>query len=74
MKFTLIPSLLALSLVPSSAIPSTPYYFTQLSNHFDESTTTYLQRYYKSDTHFDGPGHPIFLVMGGEGDISPKVG
>eukprot|EP00586_Coscinodiscus_wailesii_P012319 CAMPEP_0172506570 /NCGR_PEP_ID=MMETSP1066-20121228/196254_1 /TAXON_ID=671091 /ORGANISM="Coscinodiscus wailesii, Strain CCMP2513" /LENGTH=201 /DNA_ID=CAMNT_0013283653 /DNA_START=23 /DNA_END=624 /DNA_ORIENTATION=+ len=36
--------------------------------------TVWSQRYYASDTHFKGPGHPIFLVMGGEGAIPPKTG
>ncbi|VEU36585.1 unnamed protein product [Pseudo-nitzschia multistriata] len=32
------------------------------------------QRYYSYGKHFDGPGHPIFLILGGEGGISPDAG
>uniref|UniRef100_A0A7S4AWY8 Uncharacterized protein n=1 Tax=Pseudo-nitzschia australis TaxID=44445 RepID=A0A7S4AWY8_9STRA len=32
------------------------------------------QRYYTYGKHFQGPGHPIFLILGGEGGISPETG
>ncbi|CAB9517794.1 Lysosomal Pro-X carboxypeptidase [Seminavis robusta] len=32
------------------------------------------QRYYVWSDHFKGPGHPIFLILGGEGHIPPEVG
>jgi len=34
----------------------------------------WTQRYYTSDVEFKGPGHPIFLILGGEGQISPSTG
>mmetsp|Transcript_9085 Transcript_9085/g.26969 ORF Transcript_9085/g.26969 Transcript_9085/m.26969 type:complete len:559 (-) Transcript_9085:632-2308(-) len=32
------------------------------------------QRYYSYGKHFRGPGHPIFLILGGEGGIPPSAG
>ena len=32
------------------------------------------QRYYIYDVEFQGPGHPIFLIFGGEGSIEPSTG
>jgi pimeloyl-ACP methyl ester carboxylesterase len=48
---------------------NTPRLYTdQLVDHFDTSNTaTWSQRYYAKRIHFGGPGHPIFLVIGGEG-------
>jgi pimeloyl-ACP methyl ester carboxylesterase len=44
------------------------FYDDQLVDHFDRSNTaTWSQRYYAKRVHFAGPGHPIFLVIGGEG-------
>ena len=38
-------------------------------DHFDaENDSTWTQRYYTSEKHFAGPGHPIFMVIGGEGE------
>jgi Serine carboxypeptidase S28 len=34
----------------------------------------WTQRYYIYDKHFQGPGHAIFLIMGGEGAIEPSSG
>jgi hypothetical protein len=34
----------------------------------------WTQRYYASSNHFQGPGSPIFLIMGGESAIEPSVG
>ena len=33
-----------------------------------------MRRYYQNDSHFGGPGSPIFVIMGGEGGISPETG
>ena len=33
-----------------------------------------MRRYYQNDSHFEGPGSPIFVIMGGEGGISPETG
>ena len=44
------------------------FYDDQLVDHFDTSNTArWTQRYYAKRVHFAGPGHPIFLVIGGEG-------
>ena len=48
----------------------TPHYYKdQLVDHFDtsEEPATWTHRYYTSSKHFGGPGHPIFMVLGGEG-------
>jgi len=34
------------------------------------TTNTWSHRYYESTEHFGGPGHPIFLVIGGEGALN----
>ncbi|GMH77670.1 hypothetical protein TrLO_g15817 [Triparma laevis f. longispina] len=72
-------SLLALLLIAphTQATPTDPSYFDgAFVNHFtsDPVSSTYTQRYYESSTYFKGPGHPIFLVMGGEGTIEPSTG
>ena len=52
------------------------FYGEQLVDHFSSnndntstSSTTWSNRYYKSTNYFRGPGHPIFLVVGGEGAL-----
>ena len=49
------------------------FYDEQLVDHFssnhDDNTSTWSNRYYKSTNYFRGPGHPIFLVVGGEGAL-----
>eukprot|EP00580_Thalassiosira_gravida_P006093 CAMPEP_0201631238 /NCGR_PEP_ID=MMETSP0493-20130528/5284_1 /ASSEMBLY_ACC=CAM_ASM_000838 /TAXON_ID=420259 /ORGANISM="Thalassiosira gravida, Strain GMp14c1" /LENGTH=574 /DNA_ID=CAMNT_0048102541 /DNA_START=159 /DNA_END=1883 /DNA_ORIENTATION=+ len=46
------------------------FYEDQLVNHFDKTdTSTWSNRYYKSTNYFEGPGHPIFLIVGGEGAL-----
>jgi len=46
------------------------FYDDQLVDHFGGNTsTTWSNRYYKSTNYFRGPGHPIFLVVGGEGAL-----
>ena len=57
------------------AIPSEPHYFdNQRIDHFGTSTATFSQRYYSSDKHFKGAGHPIFVIIGGEGAVPPSTG
>ena len=57
------------------AIPSEPHYFDdQRIDHFGTSTATFSQRYYSSDKHFKGAGHPIFVIIGGEGAVPPSTG
>ena len=38
------------------------------------TSKTYAQRYYVFDKYFQGPGSPIFLILGGEGGIEPSRG
>jgi len=49
---------------------STPrFYADQLVDHLDDASKsqTWSQRYYAKKEHWQGPGHPIFLMIGGEG-------
>jgi Serine carboxypeptidase S28 len=47
-----------------------PRYFNdQLVDHFAPDTTTWSNRYYISSEYFKGPGHPLIVVMGGEGPV-----
>lgn len=55
-------------------VPSTPFWFQQKVSHFSASNATYWQRYYINEEHWAGPGNPIFVIMGGEGGISPETG
>ena len=45
------------------------FYDDQLVDHFSGGTETWSNRYYKSTNYFGGRGHPIFLVVGGEGAL-----
>eukprot|EP00542_Grammatophora_oceanica_P010313 CAMPEP_0194029066 /NCGR_PEP_ID=MMETSP0009_2-20130614/2912_1 /TAXON_ID=210454 /ORGANISM="Grammatophora oceanica, Strain CCMP 410" /LENGTH=533 /DNA_ID=CAMNT_0038668653 /DNA_START=54 /DNA_END=1655 /DNA_ORIENTATION=+ len=54
----------------------TTYYETrlfedQLVNHFSnadsDSEGRFAQKYYEFGDHFGGPGHPLFVIIGGEG-------
>eukprot|EP00434_Breviolum_minutum_P012374 symbB.v1.2.010901.t2/scaffold720.1/size169259/12 len=56
------------------SVPSTPFWFQQKVSHFSASNATYWQRYYINEDHWAGPGNPIFVIMGGEGGISPETG
>lgn len=48
----------------------TPHEFSQKLDHFDpHNHATWQQRYYRKSEYFKGPGHPIFLVVGGEGAL-----
>ncbi|KAL7530631.1 hypothetical protein ACHAXR_003601 [Thalassiosira sp. AJA248-18] len=48
------------------------FYDDQLVNHFNGDTSTWSNRYYKSKEFHEGPGHPIFLIIGGEGTLDPN--
>jgi len=74
---------LQLVLLVEAGVPSQPLYFhDQVVNHINSNSITpssissnrWTQRYYASSTHFQGPGSPIFLIMGGENAIEPSVG
>ena len=60
---------------PESEIPF--YFQQQLVDHFDTpglsgatNSSTWSQRYYVSSQYFAGPGHPIFVIIGGEGELT----
>ena len=60
-----------------AGIPATEEFFhAQKLDHLAPggSRGLWTQRYYTYGKHFKGPGHPIFLILGGEGGISPKAG
>lgn len=57
------------------AIPAEPFNFTQQVDHFNAGDArTFMQRYYKNETWFKGPGSPIFCIIGGEGSVPPETG
>ncbi|KAL7432841.1 hypothetical protein ACHAXH_006104 [Discostella pseudostelligera] len=46
------------------------FYHDQFVDHFNPSvTSTWSNRYYASTEYFKGPGHPVFLIVGGEGSL-----
>jgi len=49
------------------------FYHEQLVNHFsddaDAPAETWSNRYYKSTKYYNGPGSPVFLIVGGEGAL-----
>jgi hypothetical protein len=65
-----------------AGIPRPEQFFTeQLVDHLAQDERRrhdpnqyYSQRYYSYDKHFAGPGHPIFLILGGEGAVPPETG
>lgn len=59
------------SSVSSIPLEDQPLFYRQQSvDHFDDSdTSTYANRYYKSVKYFKGAGHPIILIVGGEGAL-----
>ena len=66
---------IAAAVAVAAAIPSIPLNFSQRVDHFSTSDVSlFEQRYYSNDTSFGGPGSPIILIMGGEGEISPSTG
>lgn len=59
---------------PVLGIPAQPHFFDNLVDHFSADDSTFSQRYYQNETWWAGPGHPILLIMGGEGAIPPETG
>jgi Serine carboxypeptidase S28 len=54
--------------------PSVPLEFAQIVDHNrPRSSGTFAQRYYENMNHWEGPGHPIFLIIGGEGPVEGIV-
>ena len=43
-----------------------PHYYEQLVDHDRPEKGFFKQRYFEQKSHFQGPGHPIFVVLGGE--------
>lgn len=68
--------LLLLPLIVSSGTPApAQYYSDQLVDHDNCcSDERWTQRYYVWGREFLGPGHPIFLIIGGEGNVEPSTG
>ena len=72
-----VPIILSLSASNVDAGIPVPEEFFPLQNidHLDpDEKGLWTQRYYTYGKHFKGPGHPIFLILGGEGAISPETG
>jgi pimeloyl-ACP methyl ester carboxylesterase len=48
------------------------YYKEQTLDHFtpNKDEAPWAQRYYQDDKYFAGPGHPIFVIMGGEDAVN----
>ena len=49
------------------------FYDDQLVNHFSGDTATWTHRYYKSTKYFEGPGSPVFLIVGGEASLEKML-
>ncbi|GKY97945.1 hypothetical protein MPSEU_000752500 [Mayamaea pseudoterrestris] len=50
------------------------YYKQQTVNHLDKhDKRTYSQKYFEDDSHFQGPGSPIFVVLGGEDPLTNLI-
>lgn len=41
--------------------------------HDPNNNSTYSHRYYKKSKHFQGPGHPILVILGGEDALDPPL-
>eukprot|EP00980_Cylindrotheca_fusiformis_P007659 scaffold1605_cov141-Cylindrotheca_fusiformis.AAC.22 len=54
------------------------FFRSQIVDHLDKEGPycgeEFTQRYYTWDKEFRGPGHPIFMIIGGEGHIPPETG
>lgn len=83
-KVALVTSLLVASnllLACSGKAAPAHFYPHQLVDHLSSDVDNdnnqgqqWSQRYYEWKDHFQGPGSPIFLILGGEGHISPETG
>ena len=50
--------------------PSQPLFFAQIVDHnVGPASGTFPQRYYENQNYWRGPGHPIFVIFGGEGPL-----
>lgn len=56
--------------LPALHDPRQELFFTQIVDHnHPKSSGTFQQRYYENLNYFKGPGHPIFVIFGGEGPL-----
>ncbi|EGC40102.1 hypothetical protein DICPUDRAFT_147119 [Dictyostelium purpureum] len=56
---------------PLPTDPPAQWFNNQVDHYNPLNTETFKQRYYVNDTYWT-PGGPVFLVLGGEGPISPS--
>lgn len=78
----LIPFWFFVLMIPFEVLGGTPapeqFFEGQIVDHLDDgglhNGKTWRQRYYTWDKEFQGPGYPIFLILGGEGNIEPSTG
>jgi Serine carboxypeptidase S28 len=50
--------------------PNKELYYTQIVDHDQGlNSGTYRQRYFENLHFWEGPGHPIFMILGGEGPL-----
>lgn len=67
------------SVAAGTTVKGTPaparYYRDQIVDHDSCcDNRRWTQRYYTWGKEFQGPGYPIFCIMGGEGNIEPETG
>ncbi|CAJ1930855.1 unnamed protein product [Cylindrotheca closterium] len=78
-KWIALLSALLLIDISTAGTPAPEQFFhSQIVDHIDPDGPyggeTYAHRYYTWNASFAGPGSPIFMIMGGEGHISPETG
>lgn len=61
-------------------LDQTPLWHDQYVDHIGVNTElagasldTYRQRFMKKSVHWKGPGHPILVILGGEGPLEPPM-
>lgn len=54
----------------TNSIPKAKYFAQQIVDHeHPDVPGTFRQRYYENLQYWEGPGNPIFLILGGEGPL-----
>jgi Serine carboxypeptidase S28 len=54
--------------------PAVALEFAQIVDHNrPRSSGKFAQKYYENVKHWEGPGHPIFVIIGGEGPVDGIV-
>lgn len=62
-----------------NSMDAKPLWHDQYVDHIGQDTEhshslkTYKQRFLKKSEYFQGPGHPILVIVGGEGPIDPPM-